>query len=398
MKFNYRWLSERKRKRKDLPLNNIGKKRWPLWLKIVSWGFGSLSVLAIAGILFIKLNTSAAADFTDNVLRPIIGDAPVIALEKFFFNASDALQRAESKNKTPQAPQFVDTTSNTPEVASHSFDLVSISPTTTFKPLVNEGIWKPMPLNLFPGKTAMAYSFVRPDQDRNFTIVTLLRADTSLMRLSTVAGTKQPGGPVGKPGPGKIPSDVVAGGKLLAAFDGGFQYKDGAYGMIVGNTTYLPLQNDLGTVVGYKDGSLKMFKYTGQDLGPNVEFIRQNCPILVDNGEVAVNDAANKALWGRTPTTDIYTWRSGMGLDKNGNLIFAVGNNVSATTLGVALKMAGAQEAIQLDINPNWVRFNIFQTNGNGTYKSTTLTHDLKDGSTAYLNGYEKDFFYLYGK
>ena len=54
--------------------------------------------------------------------------------------------------------------------------------------------------------------------------------------------------------------------------------------------------------------------------------------------------------------------------------------------------------AIQLDINPIWVRFNLFEPIAPGKYKSTTLTKDLQDGSREYLNGYAKDFFYLYAK
>jgi hypothetical protein len=119
---------------------------------------------------------------------------------------------------------------------------------------------------------------------------------------------------------------------------------------------------------------------------------------LVENGEVFALNEINKKLWGRTFNADIYTWRSGIGLTKGGNLIYAVGNNLSPETLATALKMAGAENAIQLDINPFWVRFNIFEPDGKGGYKTSTLTKDLKNGSNGYLNGYTKDFFYLYAK
>jgi len=58
--------------------------------------------------------------------------------------------------------------------------------------------------------------------------------------------------------------------------------------------------------------------------------------------------------------------------------------------------MAGAVNAIQLDINPYWVRFNIFDKNGPGSYKISTLTKQIQDGSQQYLHGYIKDFFYVY--
>jgi len=244
----------------------------------------------------------------------------------------------------------------------------------------------------------MAYSFVRPDSDRPYAYVTLVQMDMTKMNLGVVAGISQPGGPAGNPGPGKIPQNVVSSGKLVAAFDGGFQFRDGGYGMVVGGKTYLPLKTDVGTLVGYNDGSLKIVNYSGQNFGNNVAFIRQNCPILIQDGQVFAQNELNKKLWGRTFNADIFTWRSGIGLTPQGNLIYAVGNNLSPTSLAAALKMAGATSAIQLDINPFWVRFNIFEPIGQGKYTTSTLTKDLKDGSKAYLTGYSKDFFYVYSK
>jgi hypothetical protein len=222
--------------------------------------------------------------------------------------------------------------------------------------------------------------------------------DINPLVLGVVAGTKEPGGKLGNFGPGVIPNDIVKSGKLVAAFDGGFQYRDGMYGMVVGGKTYVPLEKNVGTLVEYANGSLKIVNYVGQELGQNVVFIRQNCPILIENGQVFAQNEENKKLWGRTFNADIFTWRSGIGLTKEGNLIYAVGNNLSPSSLATALKMAGAVSAIQLDINPFWVRFNIFEPAGPGGYTTKTLTKDLKDGSKAYLEGYSKDFFYIYSK
>jgi hypothetical protein len=354
-------------------------------------------VFLVGTVLFLKLDTSAAAYLTDNVLRPLIGDAKIVYLEKIFFNTSDLVERVTHNANLDKAPQFLGQSDN---ITGGNLNLSQLVVNGKFKPLSGEGVWHNRPLKMFPNREVMAVTFIRPDQDRSYAITNIAQLDMGVMKMGSVAGTKQPGGPVGKPGPGIIPKDIIDSGKLLAAFDGGFQYKDGEYGMIVGDTTYLPLKNDLGTLVGYKDGSLKIINYEGQPLGDNVSFVRQNCPILVDNGAVAAGDPRNKSLWGRlaTGTVDIYTWRSGVGLTKEGNLIFAVGNNLTPTTLAYALKTAGAVNAIQLDINPIWVRFNLFESIGQGKYASSTLTKDLQDGSKEYLNGYAKDFFYLYAK
>jgi len=344
----------------------------------------------IGGILFIKFDTPAAAQFTDNYLRPILGTHIVGLLEKNYFNAMDKIQKITDKTGLRNIPQFNDS-----GLASVS---TPIPLTNGLSPVKGEGTWYNRPLKEFPSEEVMAYTFVRPDPTRPFAFVTLAQMDMNKMSLGVVAGTKQPGGPAGNPGPGIIPDKIVKSGNLVAAFDGGFQYRDGGYGMIVGDKTYLPLKNDVGTLVGYNNGKLKIINYAGQDLGKGVIFVRQNCPILVENGDVFAVNEKNKHLWGRTFNSDIYTWRSGIGLTKEGNLLYAVGNNLSPLTLATALKMAGAVNAIQLDINPFWVRFNIFEPSGTGGYKTATLTKDLKDGSKAYLTGYSKDFFYVYKK
>ncbi len=376
-----------KRKRKDLVFR---------WIRVIVLSFFALFV---CGVLFLRFDTSAAAQLTDNVLRPILGDSNIVYLEKIFFNTSDLARRLTDNSNSDKAPQFTDQNSGS-NIAGGNLNLTPLKMNNNFEPLDGEGIWHNHPLSLFPDKEVMAHTFVSLDPDRSYAITTIVQMDMHVMRMGSVAGTKQPGGPVGKPGPGVIPKDIIDSGKLIAAFDGGFQYKDGAYGMIVENTTYLPLKNDLGTLVENSDGSLRIINYDGQSLGGSVAFVRQNCPMLITDGEISVANPRNKVLWGRLAagTTDIYTWRSGIGLTKEGNLLFAVGNNLTPVTLANALKAAGAVNAIQLDINPIWVRFNIFEPTGFGKYTSTTLTKDLQDGSRQYLNGYEKDFFYLYEK
>lgn len=355
-------------------------------------------VVIIAGaVLFIKFDTQAAAELTDNVLRPMLGATNVIFLEKIFFNATDKVQQITTKESNILPPLFNDGSENN-NTNTKGLELNIIPTNVSFGKLKNEGVWKIMELSSFPNEGVMAYTFVRPDKARPYTIVTIAQLDMTKMNLGVVAGIKEPGGQVGNPGPGIVPKEIVDSNRLVAAFDGGFQYRDGQYGMIVGDKTYLPLKNDLGTVVGYKNRTVKIIDYVGQDLGKEVAFVRQNCPSLINNGQLGVEDVKNKKLWGRTFTSDIYTWRTGMGLTKNGNLLFAVGNNLTPATLAVALKMAGAENAIQLDINPNWVRFNIFSPLGNGKYDSKSLTHDLKDGSVSYLTGNSKDFFYVYKK
>lgn len=352
-------------------------------------------LLFIFSVIFSRLDISVAAEFTDDYLRPLLGNKPVIFLEKIYFNSIDRM--TQLSGRSGEDPTL---TKNDQMAPPKDGDL-SLKPIPTnpnLTPIKNEGVWFERKLNIFPNKQVLAYTFVRPDSERPYANVTLIQADMGPLKLGVTAGKKQPGGPVGNPGTGMIPQEIIQSGNLIAAFDGGFQYRDGMYGMIIKDKTYLPLKPDIGTLIGYNNGSFKIIKYTGQDLGKDVAFIRQNCPILIESGELAVTNPVNRSLWGRTITSDIYTWRSGVGITREGNLIFAIGNNLNPETLAIALKMGGAIDAIQLDINPFWVRFTVFNYNENNKYDSSVLMKGVYDGAKEFLNGYEKDFFFLYRK
>ena len=357
----------------------------------------AIGVFFVVLILFIKFDTAGAAQFTDTVLRPLIGARQVIALERLFYNSSDALNRLTAKDVKQESPLVKVTTQKVAIKSAPGLSQTAVMTQAT-TPLPGEGQWKALPFKDLPNTTVAEQTFIRPDKERSFAYATLIELDMSKLQLFSVAGTKEPGGKVGKPGPGVIPLEAQKSGKLLAAFDGGFQYSDGQYGMVVGKETYLPLQRDLATLIGSANGKLEILKYAGQPVDTDVTFVRQNCPMLIYNGQISLNNEEDKKLWGRTLTSDIYTWRSGIGLTPNGNLIYAVGNSLTPTTLAIALKAAGAVTAMQLDINPFWVRFSIFDDFKDGGYQSSSLMKGMYNGYQEFLKGDAKDFFYIVKK
>ena len=57
-------------------------------------------------------------------------------------------------------------------------------------------------------------------------------------------------------------------------------------------------------------------------------------------------------------------WRSGLGIDRHGNLIYAVANYQTVGSLAEILRRAGAVRAMELDINEDWVSFNTYRRPG----------------------------------
>lgn len=233
-------------------------------------------------------------------------------------------------------------------------------------------------------------------QVRSLSLVTLLQFDTRFTQLHMVAGTTEPGGPLGVGGTGFIPrTDQQA---LLAAFNGGFKYADGQYGMTVNGVTYVPPKPDVAAIAVTKEGQIILGKW-GADARlsiNNTDLVawRQNAALLIDQG--VINPlTSDGAAWGGTILNSTYTWRSGLGITPNGTLLYAAGDSLSAQTLGVALQKAGAVMAMQTDINPFWVRAFLYQHTQQGALNITKLNPSMYGTGYEYLYSTQRDFFYM---
>lgn len=279
--------------------------------------------------------------------------------------------------------------------------LMRIKPMLT-PALAGEGVWVPQSASPAPYTSLplVATTFIRPDPSRPSAIVRLAQYDTRFVRLHMVAGTTQPGGPRGISGPGVIPAGDQKGNALLAAFNGGFMYADGQYGMYVNGTTYVPAQQGDATVAVTKDGHIFIGTWgIDQRLNSrNKDLIawRQNVFLLIDHG--IINPLAqNGSLWGLTVLNRPwgYTARSGLGITARGTFLYAEGNYLSPQSLAQALAAAGAVMAMQTDMNPFWVRAFFYNRDHHGNMQITKLDSAMYGTGTEYLNSTFRDFFYL---
>ena len=358
-----------------------------------------------AGILFVGLlgililtNVSLAAQAADAVARPILGEKNTLYLESLYFGLQDKLYSVRYTLAGQHAPLFSPGTRQDATNSTSHMDITRIPPLAALPPLPHEGEWVPISQNLYPHQTIIARTFIRPDGKRPYAVVSLVQMDMSKLGLGAQAGTYYPGGTHGVFGPGVVPQAIQRANGLLAVFNGGFQEKDGHYGMVVGGQTYVPLQRGMPTLFLHYDGSVQLTLYTGQTLAADIASARQNGPYLIHNGTITPFVEQGLDTWGRTTTNSMYTWRSGVGITRQGNLVYAVGNSLVPATLAAALLKAGAVNALQLDINPFWVRFILYTGKGNGQYAYTPLLASMHNGGSQYLHGYNKDFFYVYKK
>jgi len=182
--------------------------------------------------------------------------------------------------------------------------------------------------------------------------------------------------------------------RLYATFNGGFIYTDGNNGSSIGGREYEPLKDGLATLIAYRDGRVDVRTWHGGPVaGPNIAFARQSLPLIVDHGRLnpALNDSSQ---WGFTLGNAVRVWRTGAGIDRHGNVIYAAADFQTVGTLARILKRAGAVRAMQLDINPEWPTL-ITYTHHHGL-DPVRVVPNYQQPPTRYLVPDDRDFFAVY--
>jgi hypothetical protein len=183
---------------------------------------------------------------------------------------------------------------------------------------------------------------------------------------------------------------------LLAAFNGGFKMNAGEGGFDVEGQVLYPLVNGMASFVIDSDGSAHIGVWGSQlpATGEPVESVRQNQPALITNG-VPNSTVDNPAAWGATVNSSRVVARSAVGEDALGNIIYAGGMSLLPQDLSDALMSVGAVNAMQLDINPEWV-----QLDAAGAMAAPLATQIPGQNRPAdqYVVGWTRDFFAVMAK
>jgi hypothetical protein len=182
--------------------------------------------------------------------------------------------------------------------------------------------------------------------------------------------------------------------RLLATFNGGFTYSDGHNGSSINGLTYEPLQAGLATLVAYRNGRVAIETWRGgPNAGSSIVLARQSLPPIVIDGRLNPN-LNDSSQWGYTLGNAVRVWRTGVGVDRRGNLVYAAAEDQSVATLAQILQRVGAVQAMQFDINAEWPTL-ITYGHHRGLVPAKVVPNVMQP-ATRYLVPDDRDFFAVY--
>ncbi len=259
-------------------------------------------------------------------------------------------------------------------------------------PLPSEGQWRGTG-PLVRGAPAVEVTTFRPDPVYPQLVAAVAWIDSSRAWVQLYPGRYEP--PNSGNAAAEVPPQLHS--NLLATFNSGFKLEDaGGGGFVALGHVYAPLKNGLATFIRYRNGTADVVSWSGGPTpGPGVEFARQNLPLIVDHGQLNPN-LSDGPQWGATLGNAVRVWRSGVGVDGYGNVLYAAADSQTAQSLAEILQRAGAVRAMELDINSEWVTFNFFGS-WNAAYPQKLLPAMTRD-ATRYLTPDDRDFFAVYAR
>jgi len=264
------------------------------------------------------------------------------------------------------------------------------------KPLPGEGRWRV--LATVGGQPSIYGTYLRASGTYSSYVAGIASLDQNLLRFELRPGAEDPG-----PGNWHASPQIAPGTRhgLKATFNSGFKIAQSDGGFYLNGATNGTLTKGVASVVYYRDGRISIGIW-GQSLRltPDVVGVRQNLHLIVEHGKIPGSVDSNvEASWGATLGGGYYVWRSGIGLTRDGRVIFAYGPALNVRELAELLQRAGAVSAMQLDINPDWMSFMYYQSKGHPADPApVNLLPDQSQPANRYYSVSGRDFTAVYAR
>jgi hypothetical protein len=251
--------------------------------------------------------------------------------------------------------------------------------------IAGEGVWVPY-IQDSQGHVVAYRTFLQPDPNRPYAQVAVVALNLQAVKLHFVLGTTEPYEKgITQRADGAIPAADLQAGQLIATFNGGFKVAHGHYGAMADGLLSVPPKDGLATLVIDQNGTVKIGEW-GVNISPSQNYLayRQNGVLIIKDGMVTPQ-VDNPRYWGFTVSGKTVTWRSAIGLDSSGKVLYYyAGGYLNINTLASAIAQTKVNTAMQLDINNYWVHFDAIHT-VNGQLIPEPLFKDMNQDPSRYL-------------
>jgi hypothetical protein len=336
--------------------------------------------------------------------RPAIGGEPTLSADlasedSAGTDGSDIAPIPAAAGKAPSTPMLLTPTGPTSLPTATPSPVPPRShltpPSTISSPVKNpepkEGLWQPVASSV-DGIPAIYVTRVRADDIHTSYYASVMWIDTLLTKAMFVPGYQEPGGP--NPYNGALPKKLWP--DVLANFNGAFRLDDSQGGYYYKGKTVRQLVAGKASTVIYKDGSVKVGKW-GRDvkMTADVDVVRQNLNLIVDDGKSKVSNGADNVVWGATTDKESLAWRAAIGQRADGSIIYVGSPYLSADGLANTLVAAGVERAMVLDMNNWWTAGFYFRHAKDGTPLCRKLDPAIQENCDRFLKTYKRDSFHF---
>jgi hypothetical protein len=322
----------------------------------------------------------------DNGARGLVND-----VENIYYTLNAPAKGGPALRALPTQPRIAIAAAAT-QARVHAYRPLPIRPVIA-PALSGEGQWRATFAAAAANPPVLVTSF-RPQPDYPRLVAGVAWISASRTSTWLYPGIQEPAVAMPDRGPEEVAPSRR--GQLVATFNSAFKLADSGGGFADGGHTYAPLKNGLATILRYRDGRMDIMSWTGgPDAPADVAYARQNLPLIVENGHLNPN-LSDGPQWGATLGNAVQVWRSAIGIDRRGDLIYTAADDQTVASIAEILRRAGAVRAMELDINTYWPSFITYRRPG--AVDPANLLPGMDRSPYRYLTPDDRDFFAVYIK
>ncbi len=368
------------------------------WQALVAWikvaGKRKLALITVPSLFLIVVLWSISGALLAPGTDPVSARLAEWGRNHYLSSLVSALENVQYSVDKPKVGGTLDPNSSK-ILAQDAMSVTKKIPTLVKPSLQGEGDLKTV--YKVKGIPAIQVGYLRPDKLHTSYLAGIAIMNSSLLRYVQHPGFSEPGHLAQLGLSDQLKGQDLQG--LVATFNSAFKVKDSLGGYYQNHVTIKPLVSGKASLVIYADGHMDIGSWGSEvKMTPDVSSVRQNLSMLIDNGVITPNlNVSVLKNWGFTVKNAHFVWRSGIGIDANGNIIYVAGNSLSVQSLADLLHTAGAVRAMELDINQYWISYM--------WYPAPTATHPTLNPiklvpftrlANRYLSPGSRDFFAVY--